>query len=89
MGRDLEFLGGHVGRIVVRPGGLRPYARQERAVVVEAVPRAVVDLGKPAGVGIFDAFEKRFAVAVCLLPEQTVHHLSGLNEQGQHLALGI
>ena len=82
----VELLEGDVGRIIGAYVGLGTVAVDERLVVIETVPGAVVDVGELLRIGISDLIHEAL-VPECLLPEQPVGYLSYLEEQLYDLPL--
>jgi len=85
--RLVEFLFGHIRRIEGRTLRLGTDALEERRVVVEAIPRAVVDLGEAPQLGIVDRAEQLGLVAVGLQPEGLIHRRRSVDQQRDHAAL--
>ncbi|HEU4813054.1 MAG TPA: hypothetical protein VFS99_02365 [Xanthomonadaceae bacterium] len=75
----------HVGGVEHAARRARADAFEQRGVGIEPVPRAVVDPDQLAGGVVRRPGQQRLAVArPGLLPEQVVHHLRGLHQQGDH-----
>ena len=85
----LELRLGHPGGIVVGAGRTSADARNEGMIVVEPVPRTVVELREAARRRIGDRLQQRRRVAIRLNPENLVDRLGRVDEQRNHLALVV
>ncbi len=73
-----------VVRVEVRAGRLRSHAGDERFVVGQPIPWAVVDLHEPARVGVRHGLQQRVAIAVRLPPVDGVHRARRVDEKREH-----
>ena len=58
----------------------------EWLIVIQSIPRAVIDFSKFAFGRILDTFEKLILIAVSLLPENAICNLGGFNQVGNAFA---
>ena len=61
-------------------------ALHKRFIVIQSIPRTVIDFSKFAFGRILDTFEKLILIAVSLLPENAICNLGGFNQVGNAFA---